>query len=324
MEALLSTLSTPNLPTPVTDPVFPCSRYHLTPEQIRFFDENGYLILRNRIPPELLKRLQEAGDGWIRQGLEVDRSRQSATGWEEDYAFKEQDGKRVFYRVNYLHNKGYSASLELLGSPQVLSLAESLCGINFVPTYESMVFKQEHDGAAIQWHQDALHPRRWRIFNLDVYLDASRKGAGALVVIPGTQTHKQPFCNIEQSYGWNPPYAIEVEMEPGDVLLHDVMIAHGSPETHGQALRRTIYYEFRAAEEILAEGPWDREWIERRLRMLPVALRKYQQAFPGAEPFQWKISGLFCPRELETGDVDLRVVHTGHTAGAYCSAGDAG
>jgi hypothetical protein len=62
------------------------------------------------------------------------------------------------FRVNYLHNKGQSESLGLLGSPQVMAVAESLCGMNFVPTYESMVFKEENDGAPIIWHQDVYKP----------------------------------------------------------------------------------------------------------------------------------------------------------------------
>jgi hypothetical protein len=46
--------------------------YHLTEEQVHFFDENGYLILRKWIPKKLLQKLQEAGSGWIRQGWELD------------------------------------------------------------------------------------------------------------------------------------------------------------------------------------------------------------------------------------------------------------
>ncbi len=42
--------------------------YHLTPEQIAFFDTNGYLILRNWIPQDLIQRLQAAGDAWIQEG----------------------------------------------------------------------------------------------------------------------------------------------------------------------------------------------------------------------------------------------------------------
>ena len=48
------------LPTPVTDPAFQLSPYHLTPEQVRFYGDNGYLILRHWIPDDLLSRLQDA------------------------------------------------------------------------------------------------------------------------------------------------------------------------------------------------------------------------------------------------------------------------
>lgn len=55
----------------------------------------------------------------------------------------------MIWRVDYVHDKGESASLELLGSPQVLGMAQSLCEPNFVSTYESMVFKFEGDGEKI-------------------------------------------------------------------------------------------------------------------------------------------------------------------------------
>ena len=155
------------------------SPYHLSEEQIRFYDENGYLVLRNWIPEPLIKRLQEAAGHWIQRGWEQHQERSAAeqSSW-NDWLFAEREAGTVMWRVNYLHNKGRSASLELLGSPQVLGIAESLCGPNFVPTYESMVFKQEGDGKEVIWHQDALHPRNYRIFNLDVYLDPSKEGAG--------------------------------------------------------------------------------------------------------------------------------------------------
>lgn len=34
------------------------SPFHLTPEEIRSFDENGYLILRQRVTGKLLERIQ--------------------------------------------------------------------------------------------------------------------------------------------------------------------------------------------------------------------------------------------------------------------------
>ncbi len=311
----MTTLTAP-WPAPEAAPATP---YHLTPEQIRFFDENGYLVLRKWIPAELLARLQAAGDAWIEAGM-------GAEGWDaghDDFVFAERPGGRVMFRVNYLHNKGQAASLELLGSPQLLGVAESLCGPNFVPTYESMVFKQEGDGEAIPWHQDAVHPRGYRIFNFDLYLDHSRVGAGALRVVPGSQATKHDVCAIAEQYGWEHPNAIDVEMEPGDVLLHDVMIVHGSARALGNALRRTIYYEFRAAEEILEDGPWDREWIDRRMRLLPLGLARHAAASPEAEQFGWRASDEFRPASSGDEAAELKIAHVVHMRGSYCSAGDA-
>lgn len=296
------------------------SPYHLTEEQVQFFDENGYLILRNWIGGDLLRKLQTAAQVWIENGLHATED----DPHHRDYAFAKRETGRVLFRVNYLHNKGQDASLELLGSPQVLAVAESLCGPNFVPTYESMVFKQKGDGEKIPWHQDACHPRAWRIFNFDLYLDPSHVGGGALRVLPKTQTQKQDICALTEAYGWDAPGVVHVEMEPGDVLLHDVMVVHGSERAQGKALRRTIYYEFRAAEEVLADGPWDRDWIDRRLRLLPLALKRYGQAFPDAEPFAWNVAGELRPHASDDEAAELKVAHVVGMGGSFCSAGDAG
>ena len=297
------------------------SAYHLSEEQIAFFDENGYLILRNWIPQKLLKRLQEAGTAWIEQGMRAKEGDPDSM----DYIFAKRENGRVMFRVNYVHNKGQAASLELLGSPQLLAVAESLCGPNFVSTYESMVFKQEGDGAAIKWHQDAIHPhQKYRIFNFDLYLDPSRADGGALRVIPKTQRQRQDICDLTERWGWNAPGMVTVEMEPGDVLLHDVMVVHGSEQVEGKNLRRTIYYEFRPTEEILEDGPWDREWIDRRMRLIPLGLQRYQQAFPHQDQFQWNVAPEFQPQITGDEEHELKIAHVVGLPGSFCSAGDAG
>ena len=291
--------------------------YHLSADELDFFDANGYLILRDRINPELLARLQAAGDQWILAGADADDDAEE----HQDWRFVDRPTGRVMFRVDYLHNKGQAASLELLGSPDLLGIAESLAGPDFVPTYESMVFKNAGDGAPIAWHQDAVHPRNYRIANLDIYLDASRTGAGALRVIPGSQRQPADICAITDRHGWEPPGVISVEMNPGDVLVHDVMLVHGSEPTLGNARRRTIYYEFRAAEQILAEGPWDLDWIQRRMRLIPVGLAAYARAFPDRAAFEWNAAPEFRPEESNE-ETNLRIAHLTHSPGSFCSAGD--
>ncbi len=206
---------TASLPTAPLTP----TPYHLTEEQVAAFDRDGYLVLPGRVRGRLLALLQEAGRRWIERGLEHGVA-------DEDYNWANRESGKALFRVNYVHEKGEAASLALLGSPEVLAAAESLCGRDFVPTYESMVFKMEGDGERIRWHQDAVHARRHRVFNLDLYLDPSRKGAGALWVVPGSQHARFDACALEATHGWDVPGAVEVEMEPGDILLHDTMVVH--------------------------------------------------------------------------------------------------
>ncbi len=303
---------------PLPHPAVPRSPFHLSEEQVRFFDENGYLVLRRWIGGELLDRLQRATRGWIAAG-QAAQDRGEPT---PDHTFFQSQRGPVMFRVNYVHDKGPEA-LELLGSPRVLAVAESLCGADFVPTYESMVFKQEGEGKVIPWHQDAVHPRRHRIFNFDLYLDPSRVGGGALRVVPGSQTGPHDVCALAENYGWAVPGALDVEMEPGDVLLHDVMVLHGSERTVGQALRRTLYYEFRSATEILEDGPWDQAWIEKRLRLVPLGLARHAARFPHEPQFEWRVPQEFRPVPGGDEAEELRVVHTTHLAGSFCSAGDA-
>ena len=291
--------------------------YLLTDDDVRTFDENGYLVLRNRIPADLLARLQAAATTWVAEGRKISEDDPAAV----DYHYANRSIGRVMFRVDYVHNKGQAASLELLGSPAVLGIAESLAGSNFVPTYESLVFKNEGDGAAIEWHQDAVHPRSYRVFNIDVYLDASRIGQGALRVAPGS--HRQPvdICDLKDRYGWDAPGVVQVEMEPGDVLVHDVMVVHGSEAVTGNKLRRTIYYEFRAAEQIMNEGPWDAAWVDQRLRLIPLGLAEHAATNPDKPQFQWSISDEFAPETSGDSQAELRIAHTAHSPGSYCSAG---
>lgn len=319
-------MSASTLPTrPVNEPL---SAFHLTPEQIQFFDENGYLVLRRRVQGKLLERLQQAGAAWIEQakaaeGQENAGPAKDPNQADTDYAFaKRPGGRTVPFRVNYLHNKGESASLETIGSPEILAIAESLCGKNFVPTYESMVFKMAGDGEIIPWHQDAVfQERKYRIFNIDIYLDKAGPATGALRVMPRTQTAIHDVCRLNDgTYDWaNGPHEI-VDMEPGDVLVHDDMVVHGSPRTLDAPLRRVVYFEFRPIEQIITEGPWDRSFADQRLRLIPVALKHYQDEFPNRPQFHWNCDPAHRPNMTGDEETELRLVHTVHSPGSYCSA----
>ena len=101
------------------------------------------------------------------------------------------------------------------------------------------------------------------------------------------------------------------------------MVLHGSERTLGKALRRTIYYEFRAADMIFEEGPWDKDWIDKRMRLIPLGLKRFAQHYPNHEQFDWQVSNELRPTAVGDDATELKVAHVWHTSGSYCSASSA-
>ena len=265
------------------------TKYHLSEEQINFFNENGYLILRKWVPGDLLKYLQDASDKWIEEAHEKIES-----GDYMHYGYVTKENRNIITRINFINSKGKNESLEFLGSPYVAAVAESICGKNFVPAYEALVIKQKSDRQCIPWHQDTVHKAEYPVLVYGLYLDESKKESGALKIIPKTHKKENDICEFVK-HGWDPPGVVQIEMEAGDLLLHEVMVVHGSQKMFKNTRRRTLYFEFRSAEHVINEGPWKKEWVDTRIKFLPIAFNKYKSSFPDSDQFKWQVDEQYVP-----------------------------
>jgi ectoine hydroxylase-related dioxygenase (phytanoyl-CoA dioxygenase family) len=257
--------------------------YTLTPEQLSAFDSDGYLVLRKWIPEDLIDRLRRASRALIEHELQRART----DGVSDDVAVTtagHAGGMPFIARANNLFREHRDpVFLELLGSPGVIDLATTLAGEDCVTTYESLLVKTTGDAHAIGWHRDMVHDRRGRICTLGVYLDESRRGAGALRIVPRSQTSTGDLCALEDALSAGAVQAVEIEMEPGDVLVHDVMAVHASAPVAGQGLRRTVYFEVRPRAQAHANPGFEEEWIELRRRLMDLACRRWQHRRADAE-----------------------------------------
>ena len=68
----------------------PLEDYWLTSEQIKSFDEQGYLVLPHRIPAGMLARLQAAADEWVMAGKKARELGEA----DDDYRFALATGAR--------------------------------------------------------------------------------------------------------------------------------------------------------------------------------------------------------------------------------------
>ncbi len=272
----------------------------ITDEEIAFFDKNGYVILKGVLPKEELKNLQSESQRLIEEIL--------AGGPADKWCNRGPEG--VPYYLTYLHSQPNSASLRLLANPTILDLAVRMVGEDCVPTFESLVFKLPGNGSSVPWHRDAEFDRSTghRIFNVDIYLDHSTTDNGVVWVVPeSVHWSRERIREYLAMPTFEKPGMVAAEVEPGDILLHDIMVLHGSDINRKQSLRRVIYYEFRSARQILESGSWDKDWITARLKLLQSAIHERSvNPYPGEEtqypyhlPSDWA-TGYVSGDEVET------------------------
>jgi hypothetical protein len=249
----------------------------LTSDQVRFFHDNGYLIMRGILPQrdiealrKVVDRLQDDALRKLHQPGYLERAKFLNKDWiehnDDHYVYREKpDGQFSFHRIE----RGYTKDplfAQVAMSPTLLNNAWQIIGRPFWPRAGNVVVKLPHEGAAVRWHQDIPylywssggHPGRGRPtthpipnFTTDIYLESSNSENGCVYAIPGS--HRNGTVDVDKlvaAHGFMLPGAVPLEVEPGDVMFHHVAVVHGSPENRSSALRRTFYVHYLADETV--------------------------------------------------------------------------
>lgn len=254
----------------------------ISPQQIQFFEDNGYVHLSGVIDAQELESLRAAEEELTAPAMQSRLHNADYT-----YVRDPKTSKMMLSRIDWLHTKG-EAFLNLYGHPALLSIAEAIQGRDvIVPGGAfSMVVKSPGYGAAVPWHRDPAFCRTRHGINLGIYLDDATPQNGMLSVVPGS--HKIEGIDLQEmieEYGFDLPGAIPVPTRAGDVVIHSENVLHGSRVVRSQSKRRVIYYGFRTIEEQLARG-LDADWVRSKARITQFAIALRAAAKPHETPFQ--------------------------------------
>ncbi len=249
----------------------------LTDEQIGFFHDKGYLIVRGCVPIEQIEALRAAADELERDAIArlstrgytdgLKRLNESWIEHERDhFVYREKaDGSLSFHRIERMFTR-QEVFRQFAMSPMLLRAASQLIGLPFWPRAGALVVKLPHEGAEVRWHQDIPylywssggHASRGRPathaipnFTTDIYLDESNESNGCVYAISGS--HKNGSVDVDalvERYGFKPPGAAPLEISPGDIMFHHVALVHGSRENRSAARRRTFYVHYMADETV--------------------------------------------------------------------------
>ncbi len=234
------------------------------------FFKQGYEVFPNLIPKELLEQLRSL----FVSLMDTDNL--------TDKVVIENNQVKYVTNLENLCCKGNLSCLVVLGYPPILSIAEQICGEDFFMIQEFAVIKNLGDNLPDLWHQDMKNERKGRCFTMGIYLDDANEDDGALCVIPESHLTDLPICEISESA------MLQVPVRAGDVLIHDMMLAHKSEPLQKNKLRRVLYFEFLSVTHVRLESIYSENLIERRAKLIPIAIRHYQEIYPLQNVFNYK------------------------------------
>ncbi|MBV2359482.1 phytanoyl-CoA dioxygenase family protein [Thalassococcus sp. CAU 1522] len=237
----------------------------LTPDQIAFYQEHGYLVVENQIPEDWLRRIRDE----IAR-FEDEAATMTASNDRLDLEDTHTPENPRLRRIKLPHTIS-DVMRDLMFSDHVLAPARDLIGPDIRLHTTKLNMKSAGYGAAVEWHQDyAFYPHtNDDILAIGVLIDDMGLENGPLMVFPGS--HRGPVFDHHadgvfagamslKAAGLNPEDAVPLTGPAGSISIHHGRIVHGSALNTSDRARRLLFYEMMAADAFPIMGSmtkWD-------------------------------------------------------------------
>ena len=222
----------------------------LSSEDIWYCKQNGFHIVPDKLPTDLIKRLCKITDKLL-------NSMEEPIIWERKGCRSPENIRRLSKILSR-----DSVFLEVATHPLILDALEGILG----PNIELLTNKHNHlmvrppKSYAVPWHsgEKTYNPV---LFTALIYLEDSTIENGCIRIVPGS--HQRPVDNVRSSsrtcFSSNQFYfkALPVPMPRGGILLFDDRLYHGADINHSQSSRRsmTIAYRTHDAHNVIKDDP---------------------------------------------------------------------
>lgn len=225
----------------------------LTQDQINAYRKDGYLVLQNRIPPNVVAAIHNEISRFEDEARSMTMSN-DRIDLEDTHSAANPRLRRI--KLPHMTSKVVN---DLMHSDHILAPVRDLLGPDLRLHTTKLNMKSAGYGAAIEWHQDfAFYPHtNDDLLAVGVLLDDMVEENGPLMVFPGT--HKGPIFDHHsdgvfvgamdlETCGLNPDQAVSLTGQAGSITLHHARIVHGSALNTSSRDRRLLFYEVMAAD----------------------------------------------------------------------------
>ena len=210
---------------------------HLQADEIEHYRREGWVVPRHRLAPAGVARMVEALERLLRANPGVRPEKLVSAHIEGD------NGEGV---------RGNRAFLDLARDPEILELVSGVLGEDVILWGCHVFCKPAEEGYETPWHQDGHYWPIRPLANCTVWvaLDPSTIENGCLRVIPRSHRARTLHEHLHEdradltlnqrlaagSFALRD--AVDIELEPGQMSLHDVYMIHGA-EPNRSGKRRT-------------------------------------------------------------------------------------
>jgi chlorinating enzyme len=231
------------------------------PDEIQFFDENGFLIVEGGLTQREVRGLHE-------ETVQICRGSRGAVSGLPPYDLGDSDDD-VIQRTLCIHHPHKISGLirGVMSHRSIVEVLTSVIGPN-VKCMQSMLFIKSAGKPGQAWHQDEdFIPTRDRsLTGAWIALDDATVENGCLWVIPGShrpgvlweleEQDSPDFDCTDEAVGF--PYtdddAIPVELKAGSIVFFNGYLLHRSlPNVATSGYRRALVNHYMSAESLL---PW--------------------------------------------------------------------
>lgn len=224
-------------------------QYALTPEQIEFYHEQGFLHIEGLLEPEEAAHMRAESHALIQRLAAIYSEEGINAAWGSGAKITDLPRQLLHCHNAQFHSAAFS---RLMTDPRLTDRVADLIGPNIQLHHTKLFIKPPEQGAPFPLHQD--HPyfphERHTMMAAIFFFDDSTIEKGCVCVVPGS--HKLgPLPHLSEG-GLHLPVdqyplesAIPVPAKAGDVLLFNYLTIHGSGVNTSQEARTTILIQMR-------------------------------------------------------------------------------
>lgn len=221
-----------------------------TPKYIDKYNEDGYAIIKNVLDLEIVRELNKHVR-WLRK--------------QNPHIRPEAFHHHLLVKDPFIHF--------LLHQERLLNIVQNILGSNIALFGAHYIAKKPLDGKPVGWHQDGSYwpLKPMEVLSVWIACTKSEKNNACMRVIPGSQNMKiiKPSEMVKldlnkfvldlaiDSSKIDDTKAVDIELNPGDISIHNPLIIHGSNSNHSKNWRIGLTLRYIPTTTFVDRKNWD-------------------------------------------------------------------